>query len=358
MVRGEVVRVLIVGAGLFGSTVAERLVSAGHKAVVIDKRNHIGGNCHSFFDNEVLTHAYGVHILHTSDIGVWDYVNRFAEWGVYTNPVLTLVNGEYYQFPINLDTINRFYQHKFTPSEAVAFIEGEREKIREPKNAEESALNLVGRKMYEAFFKGYTEKQWGCPATELPPETIKRIPIRFDYQWGYYKRIWQGLPIGGYEPMFERMLSGCDVRLETDYFNFDSSGYDLTVYTGEVDRFFDYKYGALKYRSLRWEVKQYPVKDYQGIGVINYPSKDVPYTRSIEYGCMHGNPNKHTKVYYEYPCEGEAYYPVNSPEDKELLAKYQGIPTDVIFGGRLGEYRYYDMGDTVRSALKLSESLI
>lgn len=371
--------VLIVGAGLFGLTMAERLVNdCGKNVLMIDKRNHIGGNCYSEFDEAtgIECHKYGAHLFHTSIDRVWDYVNRFTEFTNYIHKVYTTHNGVVYPLPINLGTINQFFGKAWTPDEAKVEIAAQAADAPEnPQNLVEQGISLIGKPLFEAFMKNYTAKQWQTPAEELSPEIIKRLPVRYNYNNNYFKDKHEGLPKDGYEAWFKAMVASCgdklEVRLETDFFEdpeiqkLRESGV-LVIYTGPIDRFYDYQFGELKWRSLDLEKEVLDVDDFQGCPVMNYADLEPKYTRIHEF--KHFHPERHTDAYAEnsgktvivreysktwHPGD-EPYYPVNTEEDRNTLSEYQKLAQKeerVVFGGRLGEYAYYDMDKTIDSAL-------
>lgn len=351
---------LIVGAGLFGSVFAHEMTIRGKKCLVIDKRSHIGGNCYTKLVEGINVHWYGAHIFHTSDKQVWDYVNQFAEFNGFVNSPMAIFGDEIYNLPFNMNTFSRMWGIK-TPAEAKRIIESQiyRLNISEPKNLEEQAIKLVGTDVYEKLVKGYTEKQWGRPCTQLPPFIIKRLPLRFTFDNNYFSDRWQGIPVGGYTQIFEKLLCGCDVLLDTDYSQVkDSLHAKITVYTGQIDAFFDYCYGALDYRSLKFETEVLDCDNWQGNAVVNYTSSDVPFTRIIEHKHFEFGRQPKTVISREYPSRwekgSEPYYPINDEKNNTLYQKYKELAaqrTDVIFGGRLGEYQYYDMDKVIKAAL-------
>ena len=356
---------LIVGSGLFGSTIAYRLKQMNKKVLVIEKRNHVGGNVYTENKYGINIHKYGAHIFHTDYKDVWDFVNSFVEFNRYTNSPVALYKNEIYNLPFNMNTFSKIWNDVITPKDALKHIEKEKKEIKgEPSNLEEQAISLVGRTIYEKLIKGYTEKQWGKPCTELPSFIIKRLPVRLIYDNNYFNDRYQGIPIGGYTKLIEKMLDGVEVKLNTDYLSdkkyFDSLA-DKIVYCGALDEYFDYKLGKLEYRSLKFIEKVYNTDNYQGNAVINYTSKDVDYTRSIEhkhFEFVEGN--KKTVVTYEYPSdykEGmEKYYTVNDDKNNKLADEYRNLALkekNVIFGGRLAEYKYYDMDDVIKRALDI-----
>jgi UDP-galactopyranose mutase len=353
---------LIVGAGLFGAVFAAEAMKAGKSCLVIDKREHIAGNIYTEREYGINVHKYGAHIFHTSDREVWDYINGYAEFNNYINSPVAVYKNELYNLPFNMNTFSRMWGIK-TPREAKAIIEKQRGEAAfgEPSNLEEQAMSLVGRDVYEKLIKGYTEKQWGRPCTELPAFIIKRLPLRFTYDNNYFNDRYQGIPIGGYTAIVEKMLTGADVCLSTDYFEFIKENPDIaekTVYTGEIDKFYDYEYGALEWRSVRFENEVIDTDNYQGCAVVNYTEAEIPYTRIIEHKHFDGAVSDKTVISREYSREWtlgeEPYYPINNDRNNELYKKYEAraaAEKNVIFGGRLGTYKYYDMDKVIRAAL-------
>ncbi len=354
---------LIVGAGLFGSVFAYEATQRGKSCLVIDKRAHIGGNVYCEKVEDINVHKYGAHIFHTSDKKIWDYVNRFASFNHYINSPVALYHDELYNLPFNMNTFSKMWGVK-TPAEAKAKIAEQIAElgITEPKNLEEQALSLVGTDVYEKLVKEYTEKQWARECTELPAFIIKRLPLRFTYDNNYFNDRYQGIPIGGYTPIIEKMLEGSDVLLSTDYFDFikDNAGVaKKTVFTGQIDRFFDFKLGVLEYRSVRFETEILDTDNYQGNAVVNYTSKDVPYTRIIEHKHFEFGNQPKTVISKEYSSEwksgDEPYYPINNDRNNSLYLEYKKLADqteNVIFGGRLGQYKYYDMDKVIMAALE------
>lgn len=354
---------LIIGSGLFGSIFAYEANKKGKKCLVIDKRNHIGGNIYTKEIENINVHEYGAHIFHTSNKQVWDYINNFTEFNRYTNSPVVIYRDELYNMPFNMNTFNKLWGVK-TPSEAKAKIEEQvkESNILEPKNLEEQAISLVGKDIYEKLVKGYTEKQWGIRATELPSFIIKRLPVRFTYDNNYFNDKYQGIPIGGYTKILEKMLEGIEVRLETDFFENreELEGLaDKIVFTGMIDEFYNYKFGTLEYRSLRFEHEILNEENHQGNAVVNYTEYEVPYTRIIEHKHFeYGNQPK-TVITREYPAKwekgDEPYYPINNEKNNTMYNKYKELAdneTNIIFGGRLAEYKYYDMHNVIEQALK------
>lgn len=356
---------VVVGAGFFGTIFAHEVKKAGKKVLVIEKRDHIGGNCYSYDDSEtrINIQKYGPHIFHTSDKNIWDYINAFAEFNDYRHRVLTKACGKVYSLPINLATINQFYHLNLTPAEAAEFLKSKTGKISSPKNLEEKAISLVGRDLYEAFIKGYSTKQWGCDPKELPAEIITRMPVRTSDNDTYYDDDYQGMPVGGYTPIFEKLLQGIPVELKTDFFSRKDYWKSLAkkiIYSGPIDRYFDYRFGKLNWRSVRFEREKMSVRNYQGASVMNYADLDIPYTRIFEpkhFYPERSDLTRDTVVLREYPCDdpSDPYYPVRMKRDLEILARYQkaqDMEKDVVFGGRLAEYKYYDMDEVISGALQ------
>ena len=371
---------LIVGAGLFGAVFACEMRKKGRSVLVIDKRDHIAGNIYTRSVMDIQVHEYGAHIFHTSDRKIWDYVNGFAEFNHYINSPIAYYKGELYNLPFNMNTFSKMWG-VVTPDEAKAKIAGQIEElgITEPKNLEEQALSLVGTDVYAKLVKGYTEKQWGRDCKELPAFIIKRLPLRFTYNNNYFNDRYQGIPIGGFTAMVEKMLAGIEVRTGISYREFvteqekgqgteviDKAGntYRKVVYTGMIDEYFGFDLGHLEYRSLRFETKELPECDnYQGNAVVNYTEREVPYTRVIEHKHFEFGTQKGTVITREYPAEwkegDEPYYPLNNERNDALFARYQELAKTrpyVIFGGRLGQYKYYDMDKVIEAALQAVEA--
>lgn len=360
---------LIVGAGLFGSIFAYEATKRGKRCLVIDKRNHIGGNIYTEEMDGIQVHKYGAHIFHTSNKEVWDYVNQFAEFNRYTNSPVAYYKGAIYNMPFNMNTFNKMWG-VVTPGEAKAKIE---EQIKEsgivnPQNLEEQAISLVGKDIYEKLVKGYTQKQWGKSCTELPSFIIKRLPVRFTYDNNYFNDLYQGIPIGGYTQIIEKMLRGSDIRLETDYFanreELDGLA-EKTIFTGMIDEFYDQCYGALEYRSLHFETQLLDEENYQGNAVVNYTEYDIPYTRIIEHKHFEYGKQDKTVITKEYPKQwevgSEPYYPINDDKNGKLYEKYKEKAEkeeNIIFGGRLAEYRYYDMHNVIEQALRCVDKVL
>ena len=360
---------LIVGSGLFGAVCAHELTKKGKKCLVVEKRPHIGGNIYTENIEGINVHRYGAHIFHTSDRAVWDYVNGFAEFNNYINCPVARYHGECYNLPFNMNTFTKLWPDVFTPAEAEARIAAERGEsyVDEPKNLEEQAINLVGRTIYEKLVKGYTEKQWGKKCTELPAFIIRRLPVRFTFDNNYFNDRYQGIPIGGYTKMIERMLEGVEVRLGCDFFEHReelSAEAKKVIYTGAIDRYFDYCYGPLEYRSVRFETEVLDMPNYQGNAVVNYTAAEVPFTRIIEHKHFEFGTQPKTVISREYSSAwkvgDEPYYPVNDEKNGALYAKYRALAekeTGVVFGGRLGQYKYYDMDDVIVSAFETLKTL-
>ena len=365
---------LVVGAGLFGAIFAYEANKAGRKVLVIDRRPHVGGNIFTEEVEGIQVHKYGAHIFHTSDNEVWNYIQQFAEFNRYTNCPVARYKDELYNLPFNMNTFSKMWGIK-TPEEAKEIIDRQIKEagIKEPANLEEQAISLVGRDIYEKLIKGYTEKQWGKRASELPSFIIRRLPVRFVYDNNYFNDQYQGIPIGGYTQIIEKMLEGVEVRLGVDFFEdreILESEADHIVFTGMIDAFYDYCYGELEYRSLRFETETLDMENYQGNAVVNYTEYEIPYTRIIEhkhfeYGCQGGYGNtgtpaiQKTVITREYPAAWEKgaqpYYPMNDEKNNALYERYRELAEKeehVIFGGRLGMYRYYDMHQVIAEALK------
>ncbi len=354
---------LIVGAGLFGAVFARQAMDQGKSCcLVIDRRSHTGGNIHCETVEDIRVHRYGAHIFHTSDEEVWQYVNRFVHFNHYINSPVAVYGDELYNMPFNMNTFSRMWNIR-TPAEAKEIIRKQIEELNigEPKNLEEQALKLVGRDVYEKLVKGYTEKQWGRPCDQLPAFIIRRLPLRFVYDNNYFSDPHQGIPVEGYNALTDALLEGAEVRLDTDYAEFIRENPDIaqkTVFTGMIDEFFDFCYGALEYRTVTFETEVLDCDNYQGNAVVNYTSRDVPYTRIIEHKHFEFGTQPKTVISREYPAAwqpgAEPYYPVNDEKNQALYQKYAALAAsrpDVIFGGRLGGYKYYDMDKVIRAAL-------
>ena len=360
---------LIVGAGLYGAVFAHEAKAAGKSALVIDRRAQIAGNVYTEEIEGINVHRYGAHIFHTNDKKVWDYVNRFAEFNRYTNSPVANYHGELYSLPFNMYTFNKMWG-VVTPQEAEAKIAQQRAEagITEPKNLEEQAISLVGTDIYEKLIRGYTEKQWGRPCTELPAFIIRRLPVRLTFDNNYFNARYQGIPMGGYTRMVEKMLEGTEVRLGVDYLEqrgeYDALA-DKVVFTGPIDEYFGYRLGHLEYRSIRFETEVLDMPNYQGNAVVNYTDRETPYTRIIEHKHFEFGTQPKTVISREYSSEwkngDEPYYPVNDEKNKALYEQYRALAAQesrVVFGGRLGEYKYYDMDAVIASALNKTEELL
>lgn len=355
---------LIVGSGLCGAVFAREAVKAGKKVLVVEKRSHIGGNIYTKEVEGINVHEYGAHIFHTNNKEVWQYVNQYAEFNRYTNSPVANYHGELYSLPFNMYTFNKMWG-VVTPQEAADKIEEQKREagIREPKNLEEQAISLVGTDIYEKLVKGYTEKQWGRPCTELPAFIIKRLPVRLTFDNNYFNALYQGIPIGGYTKMIEQMLDGIEVRLDTDYLEhreeLDALA-EKVFYTGPIDAYFNYELGYLQFRSVRFETEVLDMPNYQGNAVINYTDRETPYTRIIEHKHFEFGTQPKTVISREYSSEwkigDEPFYPVNDERNSRLYSEYRTLADqkeDVIFGGRLGEYKYYDMDQAVARTLEI-----
>ena len=364
---------LIVGAGLFGAVMARELTDSGKKVLVIDRRDHIAGNVYTEKTEGINVHKYGAHIFHTNDRKVWEYVNRFADFNRFTNSPVANYKGELYSLPFNMYTFNKMWG-VVTPDEARAKIEEQKKEITgEPANLEEQAISLVGRDIYEKLIKGYTEKQWGRDCRELPSFIIKRLPVRFTFDNNYFNALYQGIPIGGYTKLVENMLAGVEVELGADYLEnkdvYDKKAESI-IYTGAIDAYFDYSLGNLEYRSVRFENELLDIPNYQGNAAVNYTDRETPWTRIIEHKWFEfgkddqGNELPKTVISREYSSEwhpgDEPYYPVNDEKNGGLYRKYRELADKekkVIFGGRLGEYKYYDMDQVIARALDIKRAL-
>lgn len=365
---------LVVGSGLYGAVFAHEAKKAGKSVIVIDKRPHIGGNIYTEKTEGINVHKYGAHIFHTNDRRVWEFVNQFSEFNRFTNSPIANYKGELYSLPFNMYTFNKMWGVT-TAEEAEEKINAQRaEIIGEPKNLEEQAISLVGRDIFEKLIKGYTEKQWGRECKELPSFIIKRLPVRFTFDNNYFNALYQGIPIGGYTKMIENMLDGIEIRLNTDYLA-NKSEYDAMakkiIYTGPIDAYFDYKLGYLEYRSVRFEDEVLDKPNFQGNAAVNYTDRETPWTRIIEHKWFefgkdeNGNELPKTVISREYSSEwkpgDEPYYPVNDEKNSELCLKYKKLAEAeerVVFGGRLGEYKYYDMDKTIAAALDMCERIL
>ena len=357
---------LIVGSGLFGATFANLATEKGKKCLVIEKRDAVGGNIRTEKTEDIVVHLYGAHIFHTSDKKVWDYINKFAEFNNFVNSPVANYKGEIYNMPFNMNTFAKMFGVAM-PDEAKKIIDEQRKEItKTPENLEEQAISLVGREIYTKLIKGYTEKQWGRDCTELPPFIIKRLPVRYTYDNNYFNDRYQGIPVGGYTQIIEKMLENCDVVLNTDFLENREKYLDMAekcVYTGPIDAYFDYSLGELSYRSLRFETEILDKENYQGVAVMNFNEREIPYTRIIEHKHFEFGKQKKTVITREYPQDWnrnlEPYYPVNDEKNNALYAEYQKLAEkekNVFFGGRLAQYKYYDMDKCIASALTFAES--
>jgi UDP-galactopyranose mutase len=362
---------LVVGSGFFGAVIAERIANdLNQKVIVIDKRNHIGGNSYSETDKTsgIECHIYGSHIFHTNNEIVWQYINRFCSFNSYRHKVLTKLNGKVYQMPINLETINSFYGLNMSPREAKLFLKKEtsKEQICDPSNLEEKAISLIGRPLYEGFIKGYTLKQWGVDPKKLPTDIITRLPVRFNFKADYFNDPWQGIPLKGYQSIFNRMLNypNIQVYLRTDYNDIRHLIPEdcCIIFSGPIDRYFNYKFGKLGWRTLKFEKEVMPIEDFQGTSVINYADESIPYTRIHEFRHYHEErhyPDDKTVIFREFSCDinyaDDPYYPINTDKDKLMLKLYEDESRkhqNAVFGGRLGSYAYLDMDRTIALALQ------
>lgn len=358
---------LIVGAGLFGAVCAHELKKKGKKVLVIEKRAHIAGNAFTEDNNGIHVHKYGAHIFHTNDKKIWDYVNSFVEFNRFTNSPLAFYKGSLYNLPFNMNTFYQLWGTK-TPQEALDTINEQRKELngKEPTNLEEKAISLVGRDIYEKLIKGYTEKQWGRKASDLPAFIINRLPVRMTYDNNYFSDRYQGIPIGGYTKMVEAMLEGVEIRLNADFLKNKDKYSNLAkkvIYTGAIDEYFDYCFGKLEYRSLQFETEILEESNFQGNAVINYTEAEIPFTRIIEHKHFDPVETNHTVITKEYPAEWKAgdepYYPINDKKNMDLFRQYNALAkkeNGVVFGGRLAEYKYYDMHQVIASALHALDS--
>lgn len=374
---------LLVGAGLFSGVVAERVAAMGKKILVLEKRNHIAGNIFTEEKDGIQIHKYGAHIFHTDSKEIWEYVNRFAEFNRYTNCPVANYKGQLYNLPFNMNTFNKIWSDVITPEQAAKKIAEQAAEIKHtPSNLEEQAISLVGRDIYERLVKGYTEKQWGRSCTELSPEIIKRLPVRYTFDNNYFNDKFQGIPIGGYTQIAEKLFKNVEVQLNTDFLA-DKAKLEtlapIIIYTGMIDEYFDYSLGALEYRSLKFETEKIAIENFQGNAVINYTDRKIPYTRIIEHKHFDETQNEGvakscTYITREYPADwqigDEPYYPINNEKNSALYKQYTELAekqnaraatenkSKIIFGGRLGQYRYYDMDDTIAAALKMTKSIL
>ena len=360
---------LIVGSGLFGSIFAYEANKKRKKCLVIDKRSHIAGNIYTENIENINVHKYGAHIFHTNSKEIWNYINQFTEFNRYTNSPIARYKEELYNLPFNMNTFSKLW-NVYTPKEAKNRIEKEKEEagIIEPKNLEEQAISLVGTDIYTKLIKGYTEKQWGRDCKDLPAFIIKRLPVRYTYDNNYFNARYQGIPIGGYNQIIEKLLANCDINLNVDFTKQREKYQNIAekiVFTGAIDSYFNYKFGQLEYRGLRFETERLEQDNYQGVAVMNFTAREVPYTRVIEHKHFEFGTQPITYVTKEYPSDWhlgeEAYYPVNDNKNQKLYQKYLDLAkqeNNVIFGGRLGEYKYYDMDKVIERAIDLSKNVL
>jgi UDP-galactopyranose mutase len=349
---------LIVGAGFFGSICAYELTKAGKKVLVIDSRNHIGGNCHTENKDGINVHTYGPHVFHTSNEEVWSWINQFAKFNSFRLTPVANYKGELYSMPFNMWTFSKMWKIT-TPQEAKDMIERQSSHIGEPQNLEEQAIKLVGTDIYRKLIKGYTKKQWRKDPKELPAEIIKRLPVRFTYDGNYFNDKYQGIPIGGYTQIFEKLLDGIEVKLGVDYFKDELPQHNKVIYTGPIDAYFNFKFGELEYKTTKFEHKHFPLENYQGVPFMSFTDEETPYTRVIEHKHFESVDTKSTWVSWEFPVpykvgETEPYYPVNDAVNTEMYRKYKSEAdqlSNILFGGRLAEYKYYDMHQVIESAL-------
>jgi UDP-galactopyranose mutase len=356
---------LIIGSGLFGSVCARELTNFGYKCLVIEKRNHIGGNCYTQKEEGINIHKYGAHIFHTSNEEVWNYINKYIKFNNYRHHVIANYRNELYSLPFNMFTFNKLFKLN-TPLEVLNKIESQKF-FGIPKNLEEQAIYLVGSEVYEKLIKGYTIKQWMIDPKELPAEIIKRLPVRFNFDNNYFYDKFQGIPENGYTEFFDKLLNNIDVRLNVDYFNNRQELNEIakkTIYSGPIDKFFNYKFGNLEYRPLKFIQETLDISNYQGCSVVNYTDIDIPYTRIIEHKHFENSISEKTIITKEYPIEwkkdSEPYYPINNKSNQEIYSKYLEETKNlknVYFGGRLAEYKYYDMHQVIESALKLIKKI-
>jgi UDP-galactopyranose mutase len=358
---------LIVGSGFFGSICAYELTKKDYKCLVLEKRNHIGGNCYTSNRDNICIHDYGPHIFHTSNEEVWKWINQFVSFNNFTLRPVANYKGEIYSLPFNMWTFSKLWNITH-PDQAKEIIKQQSEKIEEPTNLEEQAIKLVGRDVYEKLIKGYTLKQWKKDPKELPKEIIKRLPVRFNYDNNYFNDKYQGIPIGGYTQIFEKLLDGIEVKLETDYLKdkrYWNSQCKKIIYTGPIDAYFGYQFGELEYKTTEFKHNKLKMDNYQGVAVVNYTDVDIPYTRIIEHKHFDPIESNYTWVTYEYPTEyratqTEPYYPVNDEENNQKYLQYKNLANqelNVIFGGRLAEYKYYDMHQVINSALNFIKKI-
>lgn len=355
---------LIVGSGFFGSICARELTDAGYKVCVIENRNHIGGNCYTSNRDGINVHEYGPHIFHTSNEEIWKWVNQYVQFNNFTLRPVANYSGEIYSLPFNMWTFSKLWNITH-PSDAKKIIQDQSSHINEPKNLEEQAIKLVGTDIYQKLIKGYTEKQWRKDCKDLPKEIIKRLPVRFTYDNNYFNDTYQGIPIGGYTQIFDKLLEGIDVKLKTDFFKDKLPNYKKLIYTGPIDKYFKYQFGQLEYKTTTFEHRKLNFDNYQGVVMMNYTEKEIPYTRIIEHKHFENTNSDKTWVTWEFPTEyianeTEPYYPVNDSNNNLIYSKYKHLAdneSNVYFGGRLAEYKYYDMHQVIQSALEFVKKL-
>lgn len=359
---------VIVGSGLFAGVFAYKAREKGKTVLVVEKRDHIGGNIYCRNVEGINVHQYGAHIFHTSNREVWDFVNSLAEFNRYTNSPVANYKGQMYNMPFNMNTFSKMWGIS-TPDEARAIIDAQRGSVQgEPHNLEEQAISLVGTDIYQKLVKGYTEKQWGRDCTQLPAFIIKRLPVRYTYDNNYFNDLYQGIPIGGYNVIIEKLFQGCDIETGVDYLknreHYDALG-ETVVYTGTIDGFYDYRYGKLQYRTVRFETETLDTDNYQGVAVVNYTDRETPFTRIIEHKHFEFGTQPKTVISREYPSEWkegmEPYYPVNDEKNAAIYGQYVALAQQesrVIFGGRLAEYKYYDMDKVIESAFRAAEKYL
>jgi UDP-galactopyranose mutase len=358
---------IIVGSGFFGSICAYELNKIGKKCLVLEKRNHVGGNCYTENKDSINIHTYGPHIFHTSNEEVWNWINQFVEFNNFTFRPVANYKDNIYSLPFNMWTFSKLWNITH-PQQAIDIIKEQSSQIKDPQNLEEQAIKLVGKDVYFKLIKGYTEKQWRKPSTELPKEIITRLPVRFTYDNNYFNDTYQGIPIGGYTQIFKKLLDNIEVKLNVDYLkdkDYWNTQANNIIYTGPIDAFFEYKYGELEYKTTRFDHKRINSENYQGVAVMNYTDIDIPYTRTIEHKHFENSTSDVTWVTFEYPIEynknKDPYYPVNDLINNEIYSKYKliadAIP-NIYFGGRLAEYKYYDMDKVIESALRFTKTII
>jgi UDP-galactopyranose mutase len=356
---------LIVGSGFFGSICAYELNKAGFKVVVIDSRNHIGGNCYTENKDGINIHTYGPHIFHTSNKEVWNWINQFVSFNNFTLRPVANYKGEIYSLPFNMWTFSKLWNITH-PDQAKRIIDIQSKHIKEPTNLEEQAIKLVGVDVYEKLIKGYTSKQWRKDPKELPANIIKRLPVRFNYDNNYFNDKYQGIPIGGYTQIFETLLKGIEIKLGIDYFKDELPKYNKVIYTGPIDRFYNYQFGELEYKTTKFEHRRLEDDNYQGVAMMNYTDEKIPFTRVIEHKHFENTQSNITWITFEYPTEykvdtTEPMYPVNDDENNSKYLLYKSLADqekDIMFGGRLAEYKYYDMHQVIESALNFTKQLI